>query len=448
MPRQTIVSLALLTITAIGLGACNPAPLDTSEPTQSGSTATITPAAPTLAHQPPTSTEAPSPTPLPPTETPARTDIPNRLSAGQPFTITRLSMFDATTGWAVGQDQAEAGHVLRTTDGGINWQDVTASPVPLNPYVVADFRDANEAWVIYPDQTLWHTTGGGQSWEALGSISDPNQGGVTELGFSDSQNGWKAGGGAAAGHVYLVVSTTSDGGRTWKAVANNYPDAADHNFDLACYPKGFTFPGAQTGWAVGDCFGIAPGPFVFATTPDGGRTWQTQAMPPPPDRPTLFDDVLSCSLFSPVYASASNWKLGLSCNFASAGSPRSWLYTTADQGRTWVISSLPAGYSSSLPYGNSGAFDFISSTVGWWLGWDGTTNNASQLYQTSDGGGTWTLLKRTGWSGAQLDFIDEQTGWAVVQSCNDADCATTVAALVKTEDGGKTWKEIKPQIAP
>ena len=59
------------------------------------------------------------------------------------------------------------------------------------------------------------------------------------------------------------------------------------------------------------------------------------------------------------------------------------------------------------------------------------------LFQTRDGGQTWTKVKTLNWSGP-LDFVDEQNGWAVAQ-------AGEAVALVQTTDGGQTWREIKPQ---
>jgi len=42
---------------------------------------------------------------------------------------------------------------------------------------------------------------------------------------------------------------------------------------------------------------------------------------------------------------------------------------------------------------------------------------------------------------AQFDFINGQIGWAIV---NDG----TNTAFVHTVDGGTTWTEIKPVVAP
>jgi photosystem II stability/assembly factor-like uncharacterized protein len=45
--------------------------------------------------------------------------------------------------------------------------------------------------------------------------------------------------------------------------------------------------------------------------------------------------------------------------------------------------------------------------------------------------------------------VDEQIGWAVASSCPEEFCYwyEYVTALVKTTDGGQTWRMIEPQLA-
>ncbi|HMD88695.1 MAG TPA: hypothetical protein VKF38_05995, partial [Anaerolineaceae bacterium] len=64
----------------------------------------------------------------------------------------------------------------------------------------------------------------------------------------------------------------------------------------------------------------------------------------------------------------------------------------------------------------------------------------SKLYFTQDGGQSWTMLATVNWSGAP-DFVDTQTGWVVAVNGSSL-------ALVKSTNGGKSWKELNPKIAP
>jgi len=85
---------------------------------------------------------------------------------------------------------------------------------------------------------------------------------------------------------------------------------------------------------------------------------------------------------------------------------------------------------------------FLTEQQGWAIESPDLNDPAAvrSVYQTTDGGTTWTKIGETHWSGV-LDFIDGQAGW-VVAKAGDA------IALVKTTNGGQSWSEIKPQIAP
>ena len=62
------------------------------------------------------------------------------------------------------------------------------------------------------------------------------------------------------------------------------------------------------------------------------------------------------------------------------------------------------------------------------------------IYQTIDGGATWTLIKQVIWDG-QFSFVNMNMGWAVARNENEI-------ALEVTTNGGATWKTINPFVAP
>lgn len=180
-------------------------------------------------------------------------------------------------------------------------------------------------------------------------------------------------------------------------------------------------------------------PIWLQTTFDGGETWTSRKLPLPPDARTVrsdftgtaLGDVGNCEFLSPVYASAAIWKAALTCE------TKSWLYTSANQGRTWIINDMPAGVFAEA--------QFINPLVGWLLVAAGSEGH---LYQTTDGGQGWKLIKRAKWVAGHLSFLDSQTGWAVV--CPYLACYGWAAdrMLVKTTDGGLTWEALEPQLVP
>ncbi len=307
----TVVSVGLLV--TCGMPPPTPYPTYTPYPT-STPYPTYTPYPTLVAAYTPTATPIPAPatpTPVPPTPTtaatPAATAMPIPLLAtGQPVTITYIRMFDATTGWAIGGEADVRDHVLRTSDRGHTWRDVTpAEPAPTGDeprkIAIGFFLDANTAWVTYSyldsfkvplAPTVWRTRNGGQTWEP----SQPLVGDFVEfytpsdLQFVDTQNGWLlVHVGAGMFHDYVMLFKTTDGGGRWDRVIDPHSDV-----DLqGCSKTGMVFVDAQNGWVTRDCQGVVDGASIDWTH-DGGLTWQSQQLPPPAVDPDLFDPPSVC----------------------------------------------------------------------------------------------------------------------------------------------------------
>lgn len=429
----------LLMVVSVGfLAACGmppPTPYATYTPYL-----TSTPYRTAVATDTPTATPIAAPaTPVPATPTTVTTLAPTampmpRLVAGQPVTITYIRMFDATIGWAIGGVAGIGDHVLRTSDGGNTWRDITPpEPAPTGDepgkIAIGFFLDANTAWVTYyyldlfkvpVAPTVWGTRDGGQTWEP----SQPLVGDFVELyapsdlQFVDSQNGWLlVHVGAGMMHDYVMIFKTTDGGVRWDRVIDPYTDA-----DLqGCDKTGMVFVDAQTGWVTRDCHGVVDGAFVDWTH-DGGLTWQSQQLLPPAVDPDLFNHAF-CGVYSPALFSPQSGALVVECvrYDGDIQSHHRFVYATADAGQTWRSNPFPGG-----------SLQFITANVGWALGRD--------IYQTQDGGRTWTQIKTVNWDG-QFSFISDRVGWAVARSGDEI-------ALVQTTDGGRTWKQLKPQIVP
>lgn len=395
-----------------------------------------------------------TPTDLIPTATPTRTPTaggPTATPTPGPSTtptrkvaIRRIQMMDATTGWADGLvGNGEENRILRTTDGGRTWRDV--SPVPLaHRGFGAFFLNTQLAWAWDRESgVIWRTQDGGQSWTQL-----EDSGWSDTIWFNDSQHGWKTNGEpygmSFPSYDFQSFATTQDGGQTWEE--QTLPPGGGFPF--------LAFPDDRTAWLVRAGYRAAwPGtpdlavPIRIHMTFDGGDTWRSRRLPLPSETFTFHDrygdiDVGSylggagsCGFVSPAYSSTAIWKLALTCE------EKSWMYTTANQGKTWIISPMPGGREARI--------QFITPRLGWLFLWDRQDPNQGRLYRTTNGGQGWNLIKRTGWTDLQLSFVDEQIGWAVASSCPEENCYwyEYVTALVKTTDGGRTWEMIEPQLA-
>jgi photosystem II stability/assembly factor-like uncharacterized protein len=358
-------------------------------------------------------------------------------------------MLDASNGWGIGGLGNVGDHVLRTADGGHTWREVTppAQPAPdpnqAQPnQATAYFADANLAWVVYGNfttaapasATVWHTSDGGQTWSGSFPIDLSTVPGVEFFQPSDLQvlsngkSGWFiAHLGAGMNHDYFTVFKTDDGNK-WFSIIDPTKGGPQ-----SCRKTGMRFINAQTGWLTGDCQGVAPGVF-FMRSDDTGASWQNVPLTAPASQPNIFmNQNAGCGTYSLHFFDAQNAKVSVSCIILSSGpiiTSTNFVYSTADAGQTWTSSPSPAR-----------SLTFLNPPVGWALGTDDPGDPAPHaLSQTQDGGQTWTPIKQLAWTG-QLDFIDAQKGWAVA-------VADQAISLVKTTDGGHTWQDVNPKMAP
>src|SRR5258708_1330308 len=126
--------------------------------------------------------------------TPGNTLHPSKLAGGSGSLIS-LQMIDLTTGWALSEHA-----VLRTTDGGLQWKNVTPPNTRLTRESSADFLTASLAWVTTPQTNgtttqILRTTDGGQTWQQ----STIQATFLKQITFIDSQHGWILSGWGATG---------------------------------------------------------------------------------------------------------------------------------------------------------------------------------------------------------------------------------------------------------
>lgn len=75
--------------------------------------------------------------------------------------ITAVDFADEKAGWAVGHDLL----ILRTQDGGENWEVQNFDPDMDMPLLDVWFRDAREGFAIGSRGYVYHTTDAGETWE-------------------------------------------------------------------------------------------------------------------------------------------------------------------------------------------------------------------------------------------------------------------------------------------
>lgn len=362
-------------------------------------------------------------TPQPPTQPTNEVNILH-LVVGQAITIKDITMLDAEVGWAIGGTSGVEDHILFTTDGGRMWSDRTppepAAPIIGNPKTAsAFFFDENSAWVRYLDSSsVWRTTDGGLNWDMGPSLEAdihiPIEIVPHSLQFVDESTGWvmiylESG----MSHDWISLFQTQDGGQTWEELINP-SDTADLS---GCCKTGMHFFDESLG-----IVSFGTGPYTtphYALTTDGGRSWDFIPLDISQIDPNEAD-YSNCEAHSPQIFDPNTIVLGMSCTTHSEP-PKlgKYFYSSDDGAQTWTVNTYPGG-----------DLHFWDRETGWALG--------REIYKTTDGGTTWQWMANVNWDG-RFNFTDGNIGWAIATSAEGI-------ALVQTQDGGKSWSLIEPEI--
>ncbi|MGW5862777.1 WD40/YVTN/BNR-like repeat-containing protein [Streptomyces sp. NPDC055239] len=196
-----------------------------------------------------------------------------------------IEAFDGRRAVVLAIGEGEASRVFRTTDGGATWTESFRNTDPKAFYDCMTFFDRSHGLAMSDPvdgkYRILSTADGGRSWKVLPSKGMPaaqeGESGFAASGqclvSSGSRDVWLATGGAARARILH----SADRGRTWTAT-----DAPIPAGDPARGVFGLAFRDRTHGIAVGgDYRADQPSPKAAATTGDGGRTWTTATEPPP-----------------------------------------------------------------------------------------------------------------------------------------------------------------------
>jgi photosystem II stability/assembly factor-like uncharacterized protein len=263
------------------------------------------------------------------------------------------------------------------------------------------FVSVQEGWMSRDDAILY-TSDGGEHWRKIATLTD-----VSRIDFVSAKVGWAQ----SLNRLYR----SNDGGKTWQQV-----------YQLANREEriwGIDFIDEQYGWVVTN--------HANYFTNDGGRTLQKTKQPCHADH-----NVGASYLSGPDAIWQVCWLGGI------AGFRPNSLHFSQDQGQTWQT-LVPVNFEQALP--NMPASGFAYQIVmrnpqeGWIVTDDtrfGDLVHRSKLFFTQDGGQSWSSLGTVAEGTLRsLNFVSPQIGF-ILASKNDQ------IQLLKTEDGGLTWKVI------
>jgi photosystem II stability/assembly factor-like uncharacterized protein len=364
---------------------------------------------------------------VPPPPTPDMTQIlagtPISIyPAGTKIILRDISMVDQKNGWGIGGVDPDLYHILKTSNGGKTWQDVTP-PQPgvedLLGFTYVEYGVWNEstAWVAYSGADyIWATQDGGITWQASPVVFMTTVDGMFEV--LDEDHVWflqfLEGG---MQKVFTSVNRSADGGSSWELILDPYNDATIQSFTKT----GLDFISPQYGWLTRDFRGVDP--FVrLNISQDGGFTWDSWELPPPPSLPDLFQGGLA-DLFDPYLLSPGKGYFRLFSRRMENDQivDQEFLYKTNDSGQTWEILEIPAG---ELYYIDENTMYSVSRDI----------------HRSEDAGETWQKVKSVNWDG-KFSFLDKNNAYGIAYDPDDNEYA-----LIKTTDGCSNFEIISPQV--
>ncbi len=326
------------------------------------------------------------------------------LSALALLPVQWLQMVDVRHGYAV-RGNYPGYRLVRTSDGGRTWTDVTPGKGTVHPSGAATIVGRT---IVFGTQrgprtfAVERSDDGGRTWRMSQPFTDPRGLGIGPPDVVDARHLFVAvDQGAAAGSSGESLWASSDGGSTWRFVSRTgFSVTRPGQLPFGCDKNGYGFATPSVGWATAFCAGGRP--FVYRTD-DGGRTWQKASLPGLRS--------CQCNVLPPRFFGR---RLGV---IAVTGTVAR-LYWTHDGGSTWRATVPPVA-------GIVGAV----ATPGWGSAWLMTRTG---IVRTVDEGATWQKAPLPFGAGAyRLDAVDGRTAFAFGPS------------LLETVDGGRHWRGLR-----
>lgn len=334
--------------------------------------------------------------------------------------------------------------LARSPDRGGTFEQLALPPAVRDCRLKAAAFPSTDAWYLLSSTgALSRTLDGGATFEARGALPGAAASGV-ELVFTGSEQGVAVAGSASDNADVItgpiepadLIYRTTDGGRTWRVVAEPQQPLG-----------GLEFVSARVGYAIGD------GGVLLRTT-DGGERWERLRVGAAPTHDLLSIDCADERRCAIVAERRGRRELvlldpgsGVSSVTAAEGplldvaflsqarlvavGDDGLMRTSDDGGRSFTERSRGSASSCS-----TGAFE--RTPAGLLAGVYG----AGPLLRSLDGGQRWARFGPVGGDGevTSVAFRDRRTGFALRVGDYDGRLRDLRVAILRTGDGGRSWR--------
>ena len=381
--------------------------------------------------------------------------------------VSSMQMVTPNDGWATTGQRFGPTDLYWTADGGVHWKNITPSPFVNSetgklrafsfggePESIADvfFLDAHKGWVLFccgwdettktvvgglPRYDLAMTTDAGATW-SIARITIPAEahlvqadGGVGgTVRFADALHGWINLTGCATHSCSGTLLSTSDGGRTWQAPSDDYVSAG-----------AFCLVTSGEGWQLSPPSWFGNDTWELSVTRNGGKSWKEVSVPIPDEirRAVGFgSSTLEVNYHDlPTFENSERGFLPVTYMAEGTWNSVIVLFETVDGGRTWTpIRTL----TNLVIRGGNDSYTVAAADSTLIAATASTDDKRATLSRVGPEGKADIDITSYlgGWRGItylQLSFATRKQGWMVAN-----------AGLLSTTDGGASWTKLTPGV--
>lgn len=310
-------------------------------------------------------------------------------------TIQDITFLDSLTGYASARQTGDTSYILKTTNGGDNWQIIRRNFLAMTQM---QFLNINTGYAV--GAYIFKTTNGGFNW---GQVTAPSIS-PEELYVLNEDTIWIISSNTLVGGVFR----TTNGGALWEQQFSG----GNQN------PNRIYMYNARIGFM---CNSSSASPNIYKTT-NSGVNWNIN-LPGEYFFDIHFTDSLTGWKCMPGFIA------GDSC-----------VKKTTNGGINWFKQIIPQG--GILTTSQIVKFSFVNKDTIWGTGGQANLNGGrGVLYRTNNGGSTWKFqIPDTGFgipAYGSIQFINKNTGWAYLNS----------TGIHTTNGGDTTWLTPVTQIS-